>query len=52
LAFSTGGDGGRKSPEQPTQSAHVIFGGQRLLKTRKLASDVERLPFKTPAEVE
>jgi len=52
VAFSAGGDGGRRAPEHPTQSAHVVFGGQRLPNTYKSASHVERLPFKTQAEVE
>jgi len=29
-AFSAGGDGGRKSPELPAQSAHVVCNSQRL----------------------
>jgi hypothetical protein len=29
MAFSAGGDGGRKSPELPAQSAHAICCSQR-----------------------
>src|SRR6516164_4888472 len=34
VAFSAGGDGGRRSPEYLAQSAHVVCGGQRLPNNR------------------
>src|SRR5262249_34427807 len=36
MAFSVGSDGGGRSPELPTQSAHVVCGSQRLANNRDL----------------